>query len=144
MKKNYPKISIVTPNYNCDKFLEETIKSIINQNYPNLEYIIIDGGSTDNSIEIIKKYDKYISYWISEEDSGMYEAIQKGFDKSTGDIMAWLNADDKYHPNALFTIAKIFTQNQKINWLTGINSFYNEQGETFHICLLYTSPSPRD
>jgi FkbM family methyltransferase len=133
MKKNYPKISIITPNYNCDKFLEETIKSIINQNYPNLEYIIIDGGSNDKSIEIIKKYEKFIAYWISEKDSGMYEAIQKGFDRSTGDIMAWINADDKYHPNALFTIAKIFTQNPKINWVTGINSYYNEEGETFHI-----------
>jgi len=133
MKKNYPKISIVTPNYNCDKFLEETIKSIINQNYPNLEYIIIDGGSNDKSVEIIKKYEKYISYWISEKDSGMYEAIQKGFNKSTGDIMAWLNADDKYHDKCLYSIANIFKNNSIVNWVTGINVVFNENGETTHV-----------
>ncbi len=105
----YPKISIVTPNLNQGKFLEETILSVLDQKYPNLEYIIIDGGSTDNSIDIIKKYEKNLFYWTSEKDNGMYEAIQKGFEKATGDIMAWINSDDLYHRNVFFVVAEIFS-----------------------------------
>jgi glycosyltransferase involved in cell wall biosynthesis len=82
MTNEFPKISIVPPSYNQSQYLEETILSVIGQNYPNLEYIIIDGGSTDNSVEIIKKYEKYLSYRVSEKDNGNYHAIQKGFDKS--------------------------------------------------------------
>ena len=96
ISNNYPKISIVTPNYNGVKYLEQTIVSVLNQNYPNLEYIIIDGGSTDGSVEIIKKYESKLSYWVSEPDMGLYHAIQKGFEKSTGEIMAWINSDDMY------------------------------------------------
>jgi len=84
--KNNPRISIVTPSYNQAKFLEETILSVINQNYDNLEYIIIDGGSNDNSVEIIKKYEKYLTYWFSEKDGGQTEARNKGLKKITGDI----------------------------------------------------------
>ncbi len=97
MNNTYPKISIVTPSYNQGQYLEQTILSVIGQNYPNLEYIIIDGGSTDNSIEIIKKYERYLAYWVSEKDKGHYHAVQKGFDKSTGEIMSWLNSDDILH-----------------------------------------------
>jgi FkbM family methyltransferase len=136
--KNFPKISIITPNYNGVTFLEETIVSIVSQNYPNLEYIIIDGGSTDGSIEIIKKYEKYLSYWISEPDNGMYEAIQKGFDKSTGEIMSWLNSDDMYHKKSLFTIAEIFTDFSEVQWLTGYNTNYDEEGRTLFLRESYT------
>lgn len=116
---SYPKISIVTPNLNGCIFLENTIQSVINQNYPNLEYIVIDGGSTDASIEIIRKYEKHISYWESKPDKGLYHAIQKGFEKSTGVIMGWINSDDLYMTKSLFTIAELFSGNKEINWIQG-------------------------
>lgn len=104
----YPKISIVTPSYNQGRFIEETIRSILLQNYPNLEYIIIDGGSTDETIEVIKKYDKWISYWVSEPDNGQSHAINKGLSKCTGKVFNWLNSDDYYAPNALRVIGANF------------------------------------
>lgn len=125
--KHYPKISIVTVNYNCGEFLEQTIQSVISQQYPNLEYILIDGGSTDNSLEIIEKYKEHFAYWVSEPDEGQYQAIQKGFEKSTGEIMAWLNSDDKYLPRSLFKVAEIF-EKYKINWLMGLAREYTEDG----------------
>lgn len=124
-----PKISIVTPNYNGAKYLEQTIQSVLFQNYPNLEYIIIDGGSTDNSIDIIKKYETQLAYWVSEPDKGLYDAIQKGFDRSTGEIMAWINSDDLYQPNAFFMVVEIF-RFKEVNWLQGIPSTYDESGRT--------------
>jgi glycosyltransferase involved in cell wall biosynthesis len=122
----YPKISIVTPNYNGGAFLEETILSVLSQNYPNLEYIIIDGGSSDNSISIIKKYESQLDYWVSEPDNGLYDAIQKGFDQSTGEVMAWINSDDLYHPKSFFTVAEIFSSFSQVNWLQGLPSFFDE------------------
>lgn len=132
----WPKISIVTPNYNMDQYLEDTIKSIVDQGYPNLEYIIIDGGSTDRSVEIIKKYEPHLSYWISEPDQGMYEAIQKGFERSSGEIMGWLNSDDMLHPNSLFTMASLFTQFPSIKWLQGLPTFYDKTGKTVSVANL--------
>jgi len=129
----YPKISIVTPSFNQSKYLEQTILSIISQNYPNLEYVIIDGGSTDGSIDIIKKYEKHITYWVSESDHGNYHAIQKGFLKTTGDIMSWLNSDDVLHPNSLFVIGRIFSEFQSIHWLTGVPTMINEVGQVVHV-----------
>lgn len=118
----YPKITIVTPNLNGGRFLEKAICSIVGQNYPNLEYIVIDGASVDNSIKIIEKYSDKISYWISEKDDGMYDAIQKGFERSSGEIMGWLNSDDILHTNSLFHIAKIFQDNPNVEWIEGVNT----------------------
>jgi glycosyltransferase involved in cell wall biosynthesis len=126
----YPKISIVTPNFNGERFLEETILSLLDQKYPNLEYIIIDGASTDKSVEIIKKYESFLHYWESSKDNGMYHAIQKGFEKSSGEIMAWLNSDDMYHNNSLFTIAEIFNSLPNVNWLQGLCTAFDELGRT--------------
>lgn len=114
-----PKISIVTPSYNQGQFIEETILSIINQSYSNFEYIIIDGGSTDNSVEIIKKYEKHIAYWVSEKDSGQSEAVNKGFKRATGEIIGWINSDDILMPDALNKVAAYFDKNKDWNILKG-------------------------
>lgn len=129
----FPKISIVTPTFNRSDYLEETILSVISQNYPNLEYIIIDGGSNDKTLEIINKYKEHLKYWVSEPDKGMYHAIQKGFEKSTGEIMAWLNSDDKYHIGALNIVSQIFSEVKEAEWIIGTPSLYNENGECVKI-----------
>ncbi len=125
----YPKITVVTPNYNQGEFLERTILSVIEQKYPNLEYIIVDGGSTDTSVGIIKKYQQQLHYWISEPDKGMYDAINKGFLQSSGAIMCWINSDDVLWEGSLHYIAKKFTENKKVQWLQGLPSVFNEKGE---------------
>lgn len=125
---NYPKISIVTPVYNQVCYLEQTILSIINQGYPNLEYIIIDGGSTDGTIDIIRKYESYLTYWVSESDNGMYHAIQKGFEHSTGEIMCWLNSDDIFFDKCLFAIADIFVHHPEIEWFSGKSASLDADG----------------
>jgi glycosyltransferase involved in cell wall biosynthesis len=103
-----PKISIVTPSFNQGPFLEKTIRSVLDQDYPNLEYIIIDGGSTDNSVDIIKKYEAKLAFWVSEKDKGQSDALNKGFAKVTGEIIGWVNSDDWYEPDTFRTIAALF------------------------------------
>jgi len=114
----WPKISIVTPSFNQAEFLEQTIRSILDQEYPNLEYIVIDGGSTDGSVEIINKYSDRLTYWCSELDQGQYHAINKGFTLASGDILAWLNSDDLYFPWTLYTVASIMHSCSEVTWLT--------------------------
>ncbi len=105
-----PRISIVTPSFNQGHFIEETILSIINQDYPDIEYIVIDGGSTDNTVEIIKKYSDKIKYWVSEKDKGQADALNKGFVHATGDICCYLNSDDCFYPGAFKEIARVFAE----------------------------------
>lgn len=107
----YPKISIVTPSFNQGQYIEDTILSVLGQNYPNIEYLIIDGGSNDSTVEVIKKYENKINYWVSESDNGQSDAINKGFNKATGDILMWLNSDDLLLPNVLSFIAEKYQEN---------------------------------
>lgn len=106
-----PLISIITVVYNGSKTLEQTIQSVINQSYNNIEYIIIDGGSTDGTIDIIKKYEKKISFWISEPDKGLYDAMNKGISHAKGEVIGMINSDDWYEPNAVELIVKSFIEN---------------------------------
>jgi len=122
------KVSIITPSFNQAPFLEECIKSVLNQDYPNIEYIIIDGGSTDGSIDIIKKYNDKLTYWISEPDNGQSHAINKGFKKATGDIVAWLNSDDLYFPDAVSTAVTRFEENRDLTLFYGNCVFIDKNG----------------
>ena len=115
----YPKISVVTPSFNQGRFLEETILSVLEQNYPNLEYMIIDGGSTDGSVDIIRKYANRLEYWVSEPDRGQSHAINKGFARATGDIFCWLNSDDYFEPGALEFVGRYFHNHPECQWLVG-------------------------
>ncbi len=113
-----PTISIVTPSYNQAEFLEECITSVLEQGYQPLEYVIIDGGSTDGSVAIIQKYASQLTSWVSEPDGGQYDAINKGFRRTSGEIMAWLNSDDKYAPWAFSVVSEIFQKFPEVEWLT--------------------------
>jgi glycosyltransferase involved in cell wall biosynthesis len=110
---HHPRITIVTPSFNQGPFLEATIQSILGQNYPNLEYIIMDGGSRDNSVDIIRKYEKQITYWQSGPDQGQSDAICQGFGRATGDILNWINSDDLLAPGALQHIAELYAENPR-------------------------------
>lgn len=108
--KRFPKLTIITPSYNQADFLERTILSVLNQNYPNLEYIIIDGGSTDRSVEVIKKYEKYLTYWVSEKDRGQVHAINKALERATGEWISFQNSDDVYFPGTFQRFGKAALQ----------------------------------
>jgi glycosyltransferase involved in cell wall biosynthesis len=126
----HPKISIITPSYNQGKYLERTILSVIQQNYPNLEYIIIDGGSTDNSVEIIKKYESKISYWVSEKDRGQSHAINKGLERITGDIVGWINSDDWYSEGVFDEIVKNYFKDPSGIWVGNCTRHYENKDTT--------------
>ena len=131
MSITYPKISVITPSYNQGKFIEETILSVINQGYENLEYIIIDGGSTDNSVDIIKKYEDKIDYWVSEKDNGQSDAINRGLSMATGDIVCWLNSDDYFLPDALKKVGE-YNWTDDIGILVGIGHKINLDKEIMY------------
>jgi glycosyltransferase involved in cell wall biosynthesis len=125
-------ITIITPVFNQVEFIEQTILSVLNQNYPKLEYIIIDGGSTDGTIDVIKNYQDRLSLFISEKDKGMYDALNKGFENSTGEIMGWINADDLLMPNSVSVLNSILEDLPNVEWIQGLNSWIDLHGQVIH------------
>jgi glycosyltransferase involved in cell wall biosynthesis len=132
-----PVVSIVTPSYNQGRYIEETLQSVLNQDYPNLEYIVVDGGSSDNTIEILKKYEGRLT-WISEKDRGQADAINKGFHMAKGEILAWLNSDDTYLPGAVHKSVRYLEAHPEVGMLYGEGYHVDEEGE--FIERYYTEP----
>jgi len=125
---SYPLVSIVTPSFNQAPFLEETIRSVLDQDYPNLEYIIIDGGSTDGSLDIINCYSDHLSWWVSGPDQGQTDALNKGFKQAQGDILAWLNSDDTYLPQAISRAVNYLQSHAEIGMVYGDANLIDECG----------------
>jgi glycosyltransferase involved in cell wall biosynthesis len=119
MFSNLPKITVVTPSFNQVEFLERTILSVLNQDYPNLEYVVIDGGSTDGSVDIIRKYEDRLAYWVSEPDRGQTEAINKGLRRATGEWLAWQNSDDVYYPGVFWDVARAAARHPEADLIIG-------------------------
>jgi glycosyltransferase involved in cell wall biosynthesis len=129
----WPRITLVTAVYNGARFIEDTIRSIVYQGYPNLEYIVVDGGSTDGTIDVIRNYQKHISWWVSRRDNGVYDALNAGFAQSTGSIMGWLNASDLLHTSGLFVVGSVFASLPTVEWVTGRPTRFNPNGMTVDI-----------
>ncbi|MGB7875552.1 MAG: glycosyltransferase family 2 protein [Anaerolineales bacterium] len=127
METKWPRISIVTPSLNQGNFIETTIQSVLSQKYPNLEYLIIDGGSTDDTLSILNSFNRQVK-WISEKDNGQTDAINKGLRLVTGEIVAYLNADDVLLPGSLVDVAKIFMEHPEVQWLTGRCKIIDDNG----------------
>lgn len=127
---SWPKITVVTAVRNGARYIEATIRSVVLQAYPNLEYIVVDGASSDGTQEIIKKYQQHISWWISEPDRGLYDALNKGFERSTGEIMGWLNASDMLHTGGLAVVGSVFRSFPSVRWITGRPTAFAEDGTT--------------
>jgi glycosyltransferase involved in cell wall biosynthesis len=131
---SWPRITIITPSFNQGDFLEDTILSILNQNYPNLEYFIVDGGSTDNSLEIIRKYEDKIDWWVSEPDRGQSHAINKGLERTTGVLLNWINSDDLLFPGALKRVARCFQHHKEsADLMTGDTARISADGKIIKI-----------
>jgi glycosyltransferase involved in cell wall biosynthesis len=124
----WPRITLVTPVFNSVRYLEQTIQSVIAQQYPNLEYFIMDGGSTDGSVDVIRKYERYLSGWTSEPDNGMYDALNRGFARSSGEIMGWISATDLLHTRSLFVVGSVFKALPDVEWITARPTGFSEEG----------------
>lgn len=127
--KNLPLVSIVTPSYNQREYLEETMLSVLEQDYPKLEYFVVDGGSSDGSLDVIKRYQDKLTGWLSETDEGQTDAINKGFDLCQGQIMAWLNSDDLYYPGAISSAVEYLMDNPAVGMVYGDTDLINGSGD---------------
>ena len=123
-----PLVSIVTPSFNQARYIEATILSVLGQEYPRIEYIVVDGGSTDGTVEIIKKYEARLASWVSEPDRGQTDAINKGFARAKGDILAWINSDDTYEPGAAAAAVQYLQEHPEVGLVYGDCNFINERG----------------
>jgi glycosyltransferase involved in cell wall biosynthesis len=122
----WPRVSVVTPSYNQGMYIECVIRSVLLQGYPDLEYVLIDGGSTDNSVEVIRNYEPWLSYWTSEKDSGQADALRKGFQKTRGDLLCWINSDDLLAPAALSAVAEAYASNPQLGLYAGTVENFGE------------------
>jgi hypothetical protein len=123
-----PKITIVTPSFNQGRFLERCITSVLEQDYPHLEYIVIDGGSTDESVAILRRHERHFAFWVSEADAGQSDALNKGFSRATGDLLAWLNADDFFLPGAFAAVARVYREQPRASFYFGDGWRADESG----------------
>lgn len=123
-----PLVSIITPSFNQAEYLEATIQSVLTQDYPRIEYIVIDGGSTDGSVDVIQKYQNRLAFWVSEQDKGQTDAINKGFNRAKGDILAWINSDDTYNPKAVGEAVLYLIENPDVAMVYADCDFIDEQG----------------
>ena len=129
----WPKITLVTAVYNGEEYLEGTMRSIVSQGYPNLECIVVDDGSTDGTVEIIRKYERTVSCWFSQANQGLYAALNAGFAKASGEIMGWLNASDMLQVNGLFVVGSVFRELPQVEWITGRATKFSPSGMTVNI-----------
>jgi glycosyltransferase involved in cell wall biosynthesis len=136
-------VSIITPSFNQARYLEQTIQSVLGQDYTHIEYIVIDGASTDGSVEIIKKYENELAYWVSEKDAGQAEAINKGLARAKGEIVAWLNSDDYYLPGAVSSAVRVFEENPDVALVYGNMLAVDEDGKPFNT-MIYRQLSLQD
>ncbi len=149
-----PTLSIITPSFNQAPYIEQTIRSVLDQNYKAVEYIIIDGGSTDGSQDLIRKYERQLAYWVSEKDRGQAHALNKGLERATGEIVAYLNSDDLYLPESFSTVARYFREHPDCTWLCGDTLMFGEgqkdeiisadvpRSAAHALSWAYTSPQP--
>lgn len=124
----WPRITLVTPVFNSARYLEQAIQSVVSQQYPNLEYFIMDGGSTDGSVDVIRRYERHLSGWASGPDNGMYDALNRGFERSSGEIMGWISATDMLHTRSLFVVGSVFRALPQVQWITGRPTGFSEEG----------------
>jgi glycosyltransferase involved in cell wall biosynthesis len=124
-----PLVSIITPSYNHARYIDATMQSVLTQDYPRIEYIVVDGGSNDGTVDIIKRYENKLAWWVSEKDKGQTDAINKGFARATGSILAWLNSDDTYEPGAVSAAVKYLQEHPEVGMVYGDCNFINESGK---------------
>ena len=136
-----PRIAVVTPSLNQRAFVGETLRSVLDQGYPELEYVVVDGGSTDGSVEVIQEHAGRLAWWVSEPDRGHPNAINKGFAHTNGEIMCWINSSDTYYPWTFVTVAQIFEQLPEVEWIMGIPSEFGLSGGPKKVAPAFSSTS---